>query len=215
MPVEHTNPTASPGSWSLSSTGTRGLRSKELNSGFESALVWVSCPEVVGQRKLLPYLTEQMVLRKGLNFGGQRAVASALWFCTLGAWAHCHPPEQPLQRLFPWEHCCEGWQCSVCACTREDNLNPSPWGLSPQPSTSNSDFSADLVCLPLVRDRVIHQYWDSHTGTEQGSALARTASPPPRKGQTWKTWSEWQQIPMDFGVPLPHSHFTLSEMLFR
>lgn len=165
MPMEHTNPTASPESWSSSSTCTRGLRSKELNSWLEPARVGVGCPEVVGKGRWLPYLTEQMVLRKSLNFRGQTAVARALWFCILGALAHCHPPEQPLQRLFPlamclWprtEPCCQGWQHLVCACTREDNFNPSPWDLSPQLSMGNTWFQCWPQYLPLVRDRVRHQ----------------------------------------------------------
>lgn len=47
--------------------------------------------------------------------------------------------------------------------------------------------------------------WDGHSGTEQGWALAKTAFPPPGKGQRWKF--EWQQIPKDFGAPLPRCSF--------
>lgn len=174
MLVEHTNPTASLGSWSSSSI--RRLRSKELNSQLEPAQVGLACPEVVGQGRWLCYLTEQMVPRRSLNFGSQRAVARALWFCTPGALAPCHPPEQSPQRLFPlamslWPltgHCCEGWQHLVCACTREDNLNPSPRGLSPLPSMGKMWFQ----CWPVVfASNVSQGYtpvgWDSHTGTEQ------------------------------------------------
>lgn len=185
MPVEHTNPTASPGSWSSSSTRTRELRSKELNSQLEPAWVGVGCPEVVIQ--VIQCLSNRADgPEKKSEFCGSKSSSQNFMVLHTGGLGSL-PPEQPPQRLFPlvmclWpEHWCEGWQHWVCACTREDNLNPSTWGLSPQPGMGNTWFQCWLVVFASGKGQGYTPVgWDSHTGTEQGSILARAAFPPLR-----------------------------------